>query len=147
MKRVYLAIENLSLDSTQQATLVIALRALGPSAHPQPACLNHWRTRLDNQAGIFEALFATDDISIEAFKKRLGSIFGVSWVTIGHSVNIVEFSALPTAVVTFSRTGTDYIRMAIFGYAGEDWPSWRQSGDECRAYLALHRAEWEVEEL
>lgn len=143
MVHVYFGIENLTLNDEQRALLVEALRALGPGAHPSPACLCHWRTRLDGQAAIFEALFNEDAISIDAFKKHIGSIFGISWVTIGHSINSQTFDVLPTAVVTLSRTGTDYLRMAVFGYDGGDWPAWEQSGGECRAYLALYRDLWE----
>jgi len=141
----YFGIENLNLNDNQRAELVAALRALGPASHPQPACLCHWRTRLDGQAALFEALFNKDSISIDAFKQRLGAIFGISWVTIGHSVNMVTFDSLPTAIVTFSRSGTDYLRVAFFGYSGgEDRPAWAESGDECRAYLALYASQWET---
>ena len=145
-RHLYFAIENLNLNDTQRAALVDALRALGPATARQPAYLNHWRTRLDGQAAIFEALWDEDRITIEVFKQRLGTIFGVSWVTIGHSVQLVTFATRQTAIVTFSRTGTDYLRVAFFGYpGGEDWPTWQESGDECRAYLALYAAEWESE--
>ena len=146
MQHVYFGIENLALDDAQRAQLVKALRALGPASHPSPARLCHWRTRLDGQAAIFEALFQEENISIEAFKKRLGAIFDISWVTIGHSVGQQTFDVLPTAIVTFSRTGVDYLRMAIFGYDGTTWPEWMQSGDEARAYLALHRDLWDTSE-
>jgi hypothetical protein len=142
-QHVYFGIENLNLNDTQRGELIQALRALGPASHPQPCCLCHWRTRLDGQAAIFEALFDEDTISIDAFKQWLGVIFGISWVTIGHSITPQTFDTLPTAIVTFSRTGVDYIRVAFFGYDGTTWPSWMQSGDECRAYLALYRDLWE----
>ena len=145
MIHTYFGIENLALNAGQRGLLVDALRALGrhEPCSPQIACLNHWRTRLDDEAAIFEALFQKDNISIEAFKRKLGTIFGVSWVTIGHSTNLVTFDARETAIVTFSRTGTDYLRVAFFGYDGADWPTWNESGDECRAYLAANAEEWE----
>jgi hypothetical protein len=46
----YFGIENLALNDSQRATLVTELQALGPGSHPSPACLCHWRTRLDGQA-------------------------------------------------------------------------------------------------
>ena len=143
----YFGIENLALNDSQRGELVAALQALGPSSHPSPACLNHWRTRLDNQAVIFEAKFDPENLTIEAFKQRLGAIFGVSWVTIGHSVNRVTFDSLESAVVTFSRLGTDYLRVVFFGYDGTSWPTWLQSGEECSAYLAANAAEWGDGEL
>lgn len=145
MRRVYLAIENLALNDAQRAALLAVIRALGPSVHPQPACLCHWRTRLDGQAAIFEALFSKEALTIDVFKARLAAIAGVDPASIDHAVLFVPFGGYNTAVVTFGRGGVDYLRFAVFGYAGGDWPTWTQSGIACRAYLALHRAEWEQE--
>jgi len=141
-RQVYFGIENLALNDTQRGLLVTALRALGPSSHPSPACLCHWRTRLDGQAAIFEALFDEDHITIEAFKNRLGSIFGVDPANIGHDTRLVTLAKRESAVITFSR-GMDYLRVVFFGYAHAGWPTWMESGDECRAYLAANAAEWE----
>ena len=144
MIHLYFGIENLALNATQRGLLVDALQALEHAANnPQVACFNHWRTRLDGQAAIFEAVWNKDAISIETFKKRLGTIFGVSWVTIGHSVDLVTFDSRETAIVTFSRSEVDYLRVAFFGYDGSDWPTWAESGNECRAYLAANAEEWE----
>jgi len=145
-RHVYLGIENLNLNDAQRQTLVEALRALGPSSDPQPARLCHWRTRLDNDAAIFEALFDEDNISVQAFKDRLGAIFSVDPATIDHSTNNTTWDTRASSVVTFSRNSTDYLRVVMFGYAGADWPTWVQSGDECRAYLAANLAEWESED-
>lgn len=142
-RHIYFGIENLALNDVQRGLLVDALRALGPASHPSPACLCHLRTRLDGQAAIFEALFDEDKISIAAFKDRLGSIFSVDPATIDHGINLVTFAARQSAVVTFSRNSTDYLRVVFFGYAGADWPTWMQSGDETRAYLWANAAEWE----
>jgi len=130
----YFGIENLALNDAQRAELVAALRALGPSSDPQPARLNHWRTRPDAQAAIFEALFNKDHITIQTFKNRLGAIFNVDPATINHAIAFHTFATLPTAVVTFSRGGTNYLRVAFFGYDGAYWPTWDESGDEARAY-------------
>ena len=137
----YFAIENLNLNASQKETLVSVLRQLGPATHPQPACLWHWRTRLDGDAAIFEALFDEDDLTVTKFKERLGNIFGVDPDTIGHSIQNPTFANRPTPVVTFSRSGTDYLQMALFGGTSA---TWMQSGDECRAYLAANRDEWEA---
>ena len=140
----YFGIENLGLNAEQRAVIVEELRSLGPESDRQPARLNHWRTRLDGDAAIYEALWDEETITIEAFKKRLAALFGISWVTIGHSVLLVQWVARDSAVVTFSRTGVDYLRVVFFGYAGGgDWPTWMESGDEAREYLAANREEWE----
>jgi hypothetical protein len=98
--------------------------------------LNHWRTRLDGEAVIFEAVFDEDALTIQAFKARLTAIFGVD--AIDHSV-----SGTPTPVITFSKGGTDYIRVVLFGGVGA---TWQDSGDAARAYLATNSAEWESQE-
>lgn len=141
----YFGIENLALNDAQRGELVDALRQLGPASSPQPARLCHWRTRLDGQAAIFEALFNESHITIDAFKTRLGTIFGIDPQTIDHEINRVTFAARETAIVTFGRGGTAYLRLAMFGYDGADWPAWMESGDEARAYLAANQSEWEPE--
>ena len=136
----YFAIEDLNLTVEQRATLIGVLRNLGPELDPQPARLCHWRVSLDGSKAIFEAAFNEAVLTVDAFKQRLGAIFGVSWVTIGHTLTSVTFAERPTPVVVFSRTGTDYLRMALFGGPGA---TWEQSRIEVLAYLAANRAEWE----
>ena len=138
----YFAIEDLNLTDAQRDTLVDVLKALGPDSHPSPACLNHWRTRLDGDAAIFEALFREDMLTVDAFKQRLGAIFGVDPATIDHTLTIFHFGDGDTPVAVFSRSGVNYLRMALFGGVNA---TWQESGDECRAYLAANLAEWEAE--
>lgn len=135
----YLAIENLNLNATQRQVLIDELRCLGPASDPQPARLCHWRTRLDNEAAIFEALFDEDNLTVARFKQRLGAIFGVDPATVDHATQQTQYGP----VVTFSRGGTDYLRFALFG--GTDAP-WMDSGNACRAYLAANRVAWESDE-
>jgi hypothetical protein len=143
-RHIYFGIENLNLSAEQRGALVEVLRALGPAHSGQPCRLCHWRTRLDNEAAIYEALFDEDTITVQAFKSRLGNIFDVSPSTIDHSTNQVTLDSRQTAVATFSRSGVDYLKVAFFGYAGgEDWPTWRESLVETLAYLEANREEWE----
>jgi len=143
-EHVYLGIENLAMSTAQKAQLVDALKKLGPSQNSQPANLCHWRVSLDNEAAIFEALFQDANISINAIKARLASIFNVPVESITHAINIVTFADMETAIVTYSYNSTDYLRVAIFGYAGTDWPTWIQSGIECRAYIKANIENWEI---
>jgi len=136
----YVAIEDLNLNPTQRQTLISAIRALGPIAHYLPDRRNHWRTRNDNRAAIFEALFDEDALTIAAFKNRLAAIFAVDAETIDHAVINPTFAARPTPVVTFSRGGTDYLCVALFGGPSA---SWLASAAEARAYLAQNTEEWE----
>jgi hypothetical protein len=139
----YFAIENMNLGTSARQTLIEVLRRLGPTSSQQPAHLCHLRTRLDNQAAIFEAAFDEANLTVDAFKARLGAIFGVEPDTIDHEIIQRTFDSRPTPIATFSRNGTDYMRMALFGGPGA---TWNQSGDECRAYLAEHREDWEPAE-
>ena len=139
----YFGIEDINLNDTQRDTLLNVLRKLGPDSNPQPCMLNHWRVRLDNDAAIFEALFNEDLLSIDAMKDRLAAIFNISPATIDDDLTIFHFGTGNTPVVVFSRNGTDYIRMALFGGVGA---TWEESGDECRAYLALFADQWEPQE-
>jgi hypothetical protein len=137
----YFGIENINLNATQRATLIDALRALGPASDPQPCCLCHWRTRLDGDAAIFEALFSDNALTVDAWKNRLGAIFGVDPATVDNDANILSFSGGSTPVVVFSRSGTNYIRVALFGGVGATWD---ESRVECRGYLALYSDQWEA---
>jgi hypothetical protein len=142
-RHFYIGIENLALNATQRQALVQELRALGPASGVLPAHLNHWRIRLDGEAAIFEALFNQinqNNLTTTRFKQRLAAIFGVDPTTIDHVVANHSFAGGTTPVVTFSRSGTDYLRFALFG--GRE-AGWQQSGDECRGYLAANRNEWE----
>lgn len=137
----YFGIENLALSDQQRAALVAALRALGPDTHRSPACLCHWRTRLDNQAAIFEALFDEAALTVDAFRTRLAAIFDVGPSLIDHALHTVSFAGqVDTVIATFSTAGTDYLRMALFGGLAA---TWHQSGDEARAYIAANLDAWE----
>jgi len=143
-RHFYMGIENLNLNAAQRAILIAELRALGPpregdDAETQPCRLNHWRTRLDGQAAIFEALFDEDALAVERFKRRLGAIFGVDPATIDHSTATAHFAGGDTPVVTFSRGGTDYLRFALFGGVGA---TWQESRLETLGYLAANAEEW-----
>lgn len=135
MSHVYIGIEDLGLTIVQRDTLIAALEKLGPASHPQPSHLCHWRVRLDGKAAIFEADFGEDEVTIEALKNRLGSIFGVDPATISHTVAQTAYGPL----VTFSRGG-DKLRLIQFG---GDNAEWSVSGDACRAYLKANAAQWE----
>lgn len=140
---VYYAIEDLALNASQRQTLITALRQLGPSNDPQPARLCHWVTRDDGRAAIFEAAFNEANLTAAAFKARLAGLVGVDPATVDHAINTVRLGGHDTAVLTLSRGGTDYLRMAFFGYDGVTWPTWAQSRESALVYLAANAAEWD----
>ena len=138
-RHFYIGIENINLNVVQRQILIDELKSLGPASNPQPARLCHWRTRLDGEAAIFEALFDESNLTLNKFKQRLGAIFSVGPGSIDHSTNQVDFAGHGTQIVMFSRDGTDYLRFALFG--GID-AAWMDSGDECRGYLKANYDEW-----
>lgn len=140
----YFGVENLGLNATQRQTLIAELRSLGPASDSSPARLNHWRTRPDNDAAIFEALFNEDHLTIDAFKNRLAAIFGISATQISHSVTAPSFSVgNSTTVVVFSRpAGTQRLRLALFGGPGT---TLEVSHAEALGYLAANAAAWGIE--
>ncbi|MDD5220390.1 MAG: hypothetical protein PHV11_07480, partial [Candidatus Bipolaricaulis sp.] len=132
-------VEALALNAGQIATLATALQALGANDHPSPMHRNHWRIRLDGKAAIYHGDWGAEDWTITAMKARLGSIFGVDPASIGHALTTPSFSGggRSTTVVTFSRGGTDYLRMCEFGGMGA---SLIDGNAEVLAYLAANAA-------
>ena len=140
----YVGFENLALDVGRRNALHQALTALGPGTDPQPARILHWVTRPDNEAGIYEAAFDKQNVNLAGWKARLATLFGVDPATVDYEAQMVSFGPGQTRVWTLSRNGTDYLRVALFGSA---WVGWEDSRQETLGYLALHRDEWEEEEL
>lgn len=138
----YFGIENVNLSTAQRATLVSALKKLGSAPDDrQPAWLNHWRTRPDNQAVIYEALWNSSNISIQSVKNRLGVMFGVSPSLIDHSTQTQSFAGYTTQIATFGYGGTNYLRMAVFGGVSSTWIASRV---ECIGYIIANLSEWET---
>jgi len=131
----YLGIENVGLNAAQKQLLVIELRKLGPKTHPQPAMLNHLRTRLDGDAVIFEAEFDENKITVASIKQYLADVFGIDPSTITHTTQSTQYGPM----VTFSR-GTDKLRMLLFGGIGSNWDESRLNA---LAYLKVDADRWE----
>lgn len=138
---VYIGIENISLSASLKNAMVAALRALGPQSDeddPQPAHINHWRVRNDGQAAIIEALFPDGSVTVASIRGFLADVFSVDPGTIGDSVTSTAYGPL----VTYSHSGTDYIRFVQFG--GVD-PTWEQSRQAVLEYLAANSEDWNTE--
>ena len=139
--RGYFCIENIALTGPQKQTLVDGLRQLGPGTHPQPSHINHWRTRLDNDAAIFEALFNSDHLTIQAFKNRLAAIFSVPAANITHSASTTSYSTGNLSnVVVFSYNSTARLRVILFG---TNTGTYDQSHSEVLGYLFVNMGAWE----
>lgn len=136
----YMGIENLNLNDAQRGLLVEGLLSLGQKNNSfLLRDRMQLRVRADNQAAIFEAWFDTSALSITAVKNRLANIFNINASSISADVTSVTLLTLETPVVTFSRLGTDYLRVAVFGGTS---CSWDESRLETIAYLAAHASEW-----
>ena len=142
-RHLYFGIENMALNEDQRALLIVALDEIPPLTDPQPSSANHRRIRLDGDAAIYAAHWDEDHITVATFKDKLGDIFSVDPATITHAVNPVTFDARESAVVTFSRGVTDYLRVVFFGYAGAGaWPTWNESRLEVLQYLYNNAVAW-----
>lgn len=135
---VYFGIENINLTNGQRNTLVSGLQSLGANSSEYPNRRNHWRIRLDNQAIIFEAEFDEDNLTINAIKQRLATIFSVNVATISHSITTPSIGT----VITFTHSATNYFRMVCFGMTGGVWPNWVVSNAAAQAYLITNAAAW-----
>ncbi len=138
----YLAIENLGLNPAQKDALVDRLRGIGQKNGGKANERMQWRPRLDNQAVIFEAVFDDAQLTPASVKQFLASIFGVQASSITHVVGTASFGNGTTQYATFTRTGVDYLRVAIFGGVTS---TWEESRLEEHAYRLLHLADWEPE--
>ena len=140
----YFAIEDLALTSGQRTTLWTEMQALGIAPDdPQPAKRNHWRFRLDNNAGIFEAQFDDTNLTVAKFKARLATLFGVSVDDITTNSTQQTYETIATDIATFKYLGNNKVRFAAFAGVGS---TWLQSKTEAKAFLNANSAAWEPAE-
>lgn len=139
MISVYFAIENIALTAPQKATLVAALRTLGPSSHPQPAELMHDRVRLDGDAVIFRARFQDGDLTTLNLRQFLANTFGVAVAQISVSNTPQTFGTLPSPILTMTFQAVARMRFILFGGLAA---TVQQSNAECVAYLIANASAW-----
>ena len=137
MSRQYYGIEDLGLTNNQRQTLIAALRDLGDNQSKYPNYRNHWRTRIDNRAIIFEGKFNDDEWNAESIKNKLANIFNVDPDLIEANSQTTQYGP----VVTFSRSG-DKLRLIAFGGL---LATWKESHNQVKAYLAENKTDWEEE--
>ena len=134
---LYFYVENLNLTAPQQATLVAQLQALGQrNADNNPRMRNHWRTRLDGQAAIFEAWWDSSQLTAVAMRNRLASIFSVSQASITYATTQPVYGSL----VTYTYASVDRLRLGVFAGANA---SYKDSQAAALQYLADNAAGWE----
>lgn len=132
----YIYLENIALNATQRANLVAALRALGNQTGNHPHLISQFGVRLDNEAAIFEAVFADNDLTVSRVKQYLADVFGISPNQIDHVATSNQYGTL----LTLSRGGTDRIRLGMFGGVGASWETSRQATNQ---YLIDFKGLWD----
>lgn len=135
----YFVVERQNIGAGNWVALRALFEEMGTLDSTFPAFNNHRRDRLDDNAVIYESLFDTSEVSILKFKQLLSDEFGVPIEDIDHETTAVDYAGFGTTVWEFLYGAIERFRVERFGSGG----TWSQSGDECRAYLAANRAEWE----
>lgn len=134
----YAGLENIALTGPEKSQLVTELRALGPGSG-LPLEVNHWRTRPDNEAELYQARFDADTLTIDNAKGWLADIFNVAVGLITSTTAAISFGAGSSTLITFGYLAINRCRLVIFGTAAG---SLAQSRAEVLAYLATNAAAW-----
>jgi hypothetical protein len=140
----YFAVERLNVGDAAWSAVKTALAGILIDNPKGPHEMIQIRIRIDDDAGIVEALFTTDTITINAFKTMLSNATGVDVESIDHTVSQVTFAEMPTRIYTFSTSGINRLRAAFFGDTGDFSAAWEQSRCECVQYLINNAAAWEI---
>lgn len=139
----YFVVERGTIGGGNWDTLRVLFEAMGTHDATLPAYNNHRRTRLDEDAVIYESRFDTSEVSIAAFKQLLADEFGVDVNDIEHTIDSASYAGGSTTIWSFLYNAIERFSVGRFGAGGS---TWQQSGDECRGYLAANRAEWEQDD-
>ncbi len=135
----YIGLENIALTAPQKATLIAALRTLGPSSDPQPAELMHSRVRLDNDAVIFRARFQDGDLTTVNLRQFLANTFSIALASVTAVTTSTTFLTLPSPIVTMTVSATQRARFVLFGGLAA---TVTQSNAEVVAYLIANAVAW-----
>lgn len=138
----YFAVERQNISADNWAALQVVFESMGTLDSRFPCYNNHQRTRLDEDATIYESRFDTEEVSVAAFKQLLADEFGVPLESITHQTDTTTYADTETATRQFLYNDVERFKVERFGVGGS---TWQQSGDECRGYLALYRDEWDLE--
>lgn len=141
----YFVVERLNIGVGNWNALIALFEVMGTDGSSMPAYNNHWRTRLDGNAVIYESLFDSEEISIPAFKQLLADEFGVAVEDVHHTLESVDYGGYITTVWIFYydeiAPGEDRFKVERFAPG----LSWTASGRECRGYLRQYADQWEQE--
>lgn len=138
----YFVVERGEIGVGNWDTLLNMFVNIGTHHSDFPAYNNHHRTRLDNDAVIYESNFDPTEVSIADFKRLLALAFSVPAEEIDDTQTVVSYSSgNETVVWEFLYDALVRFNIRRFGRSGD----WFISGDECRGYLSLYRALWETD--
>jgi hypothetical protein len=104
---------------------------------------NHRRTRLDDDAVIYESLYDTSEVSLAAFKQLLADEFGVDVGDIGSVEGSTSYAGGTTDTWQFTYNAVNRFLVERFGGVGA---SWGESREEVLGYLAANASDWEPPE-
>ena len=134
---LYFYVENLALTAPQQTNLVAQLQAFGQrNIDFNPRMRNHWRTRPDGQAVIFEAWWDDSQLTAVAMRNRLAAIFGVSNSSITYATTQTAYGP----VVTYTYASVARLRLGVFAGVSA---TYQDSQAAALHYLADNAATWE----
>lgn len=139
----YICVERGVVGIGNWNALLAFFDTFGPDTAPQPAYLNHYRTRLDGDAKIYEALFDADEVSQDSFKQALADEFSIDPEDIQVVVGEESYGGGFTRRWDYRYPGAGGdIRFTVLRFGGGAG-TWAESGAECRAYLETYQAQWE----
>ena len=139
MISMYLGAENIALNQAQKDAFRETLRMIGPSSHPQPAELMHWRTRLDGDAVLMRSSFQESDLTTNGLRQLLATALHVPLAQIAAAQSSVTYKITPSTILTMSNNAVPCMRFILF--AGSRATA-QQSNDEAVSYLKLNAAAW-----
>jgi len=143
--RGYFAVIRKNVGIGNWSALIALFEAMGQHDSPFPMNNNHWRTRLDGDAVIYESNFDASEVTVAEFKALLAAEFGVPVEDILDTQSSESYAGHTTQVWTFwypdLDAGHDRFRVERFGNGG----TWPVSREECVGYLIQYAAEWESE--
>ena len=145
MARHFYFIVESGLDEPKTSDLWLLFEGIVGADPPQdwPCYRNHWRYRLDGNAGIFEAFFDDAAVNPNAMQGRLTS---ASKVPPPKQVVTEDPSGQYGPSYEYRHIDTDQMLMNYI-VCGGDASNWEESRQATLAYLKEYQDEWETSEL
>lgn len=120
----YIALANINLDATQRTAFRNALIAYFQANQVTtsiPAETFHYVLSSDGTKDVFEALYDTDNLTLDTFKTLLAGVLGVDAGDVNDALATVFMDSQSTPEITLLIGVTDYIRYAFVSGVGSEW--------------------------